>query len=128
MKRQVENCRVKRWDLLRNELKNLSAAEARYFLAAHSSCTLIDCRKPTEVALLRLPRGVNVDYLAYDFWDKISQLPKDGTYFVYCNSGRRSARACTLMKNGGFRSVYNLSGGLREWVEVLGDEELLRGA
>lgn len=127
MDKPTENCQVRRWDLLRSELKNLNAAEARVFLANGSPATLIDCRKPTEVAELRLPRALNIDYLAYDFWEKVTQLPRDGVYFVYCNSGRRSARVCTLMKNGGFLSVYNLNCGLQEWVQTLGDEELEKG-
>jgi rhodanese-related sulfurtransferase len=31
---------------------------------------------------------------------------------VYCRSERRSIRSCRLMQNGGFKNIFNLSGGL----------------
>ena len=38
-------------------------------------------------------------------------------YFIYCRSSRRSVRACTLMRNGGFQELYNMDGGLAAWTE-----------
>ena len=60
-----------------------------------------------------------VNYLGDGFWDKIEQLDKSKDILIYCRSGRRSIRVCTLMKNGGFdpTKVYNLSGGILEWIE-----------
>ena len=50
--------------------------------------------------------------LGYDFLEIMDSLEKEGTYVVYCRTGRRSVRTCTLMKNAGFKNIYNLDGGL----------------
>lgn len=93
----------------------------------HPNALLIDCRQAHEFEMVRFPQAVNIDYLAYEFWEKISSLPKNQPYFVYCNTSRRSTRACTLMKNGGFSNVYNLEGGLKVWINEKGDDDLVRG-
>lgn len=119
-------CRVKRWDLLKAQLQNLKPAQVVAFLDQHPECTIIDCRRADEFLLIRFPSAINIDYLSHDFWARIEQLSPDHFYLVYCNTCRRSTRTCTLMKNGGFKQVYNLDGGLRDWVDQLGDDALIR--
>lgn len=41
---------------------------------------------------------------------------KDKPVFVYCRSGRRSAKASEILeKNMGIKKVYNLKGGIIDW-------------
>jgi rhodanese-related sulfurtransferase len=120
-------CKIKRWDLLKARLQNVKSKEAIELLSAYPGMMVIDCRQPKEYAMVRLPQALNVDYLGAAFWEHLRKLPKDEPYLVYCNTCRRSTRACTLMKNGGFEKVYNLDGGLKAWIEECGDGELLRG-
>ena len=127
MENNNDSCKLKRWDLLKARLNNLGPRDAQQFLQAHPNCLILDCRKPEEFVQVRFPTAVNIDYLAYDFWDKMKELDPEQPILVYCNTSRRSIRACTLMKNGGFRATYNLRGGLREWVDTLGDTDLARG-
>ena len=49
------------------------------------------------------------------FKEKIRKMDKSKTYLVYCRSGRRSARACRILTQNGFESVYNLKGGFLAW-------------
>ena len=121
-----DNCNVRRWDLLKSKLNNVPVEQYEQFIAEHPDAVLIDCRKPEEHETVRIPNSLHYDYLSHDFWDRLEQLPKDKTYLVYCNTCRRSIRSCTLMQNGGFQNVYNLDGGLREWVEQKGDTGLIR--
>ena len=120
-------CNVRRWDLLKSQLQNLKIGEVEQFLQSHPDALLIDCRQSHEFNMVRFPQAIHLDYLAYEFWEKISALPKDGVYLLYCNTCRRSTRACTLMKNGGFPHLYNLDGGLKAWIEEKGDSALVRG-
>jgi rhodanese-related sulfurtransferase len=122
-----EDCKIKRWDLLKTQLHNVKAQEAIELLAAHPSMMVIDCRQPKEYAMVRLPQAENIDYLEATFWEQLRDLPREEPYLVYCNTCRRSTRACTLMKNGGFEKVYNLDGGLQSWIEECGDGGLVRG-
>ncbi len=122
-----DECKLKRWDLLKTRLQNVKAKEAMDLLAAHPAMMVIDCRQPKEYVMVRLPQAVNIDYLEAAFWEYLRELPKEEPYLVYCNTCRRSTRACTLMENGGFEKVYNLDGGLKAWIEECGDGALLRG-
>ncbi len=36
-------------------------------------------------------------------------------YLVYCRSGRRSVRACTLMRNAGIKRLIHLDGGINAY-------------
>ena len=41
---------------------------------------------------------------------------KDRNVVVYCASGKRSARACGIRKNKGLKALYNIEGGIRQWM------------
>jgi len=79
---------------------------------------IIDVRTAQEFATGHIENAINISYLADDFWDQIEQLSPSKHIFVYCRSGRRSIRTCTLMRNGGFdnNKLFNLEGGYPLWV------------
>ncbi|MEZ4984054.1 MAG: rhodanese-like domain-containing protein [Saprospiraceae bacterium] len=117
----ADQCNIKRWDLLKGRLKNVPATSFSDWWAAHPTVLLIDCRRADEHQAVHLEGSVNIDYLAYSFWDEIEKLPRDGCYLLYCNTSRRSTRACTLMQNAGYEQTFNLDGGLKAWKEKVGD-------
>lgn len=49
--------------------------------------------------------------------DHLNEIPKDKTVVFICRSGARSARATALAQANGFKSVYNLKGGMILWNE-----------
>jgi rhodanese-related sulfurtransferase len=48
----------------------------------------------------------------------IGDLPKDETIVFVCRSGGRSARATAFALENGFKSVYNMKGGMLRWNEL----------
>ena len=52
---------------------------------------VIDVRTPGEFAEGHLDGAVNLDLEGGVFEQQFSKLSKDGTYSIYCRSGRRSA-------------------------------------
>ena len=42
------------------------------------------------------------------------KLAKETKLYIYCQSGGRSARACSVLENMGYTNVYNL-GGIMNW-------------
>ena len=77
---------------------------------------IIDVRTPKEFEEFRIPNSVNIDfYDPQNFIKKITPLNKEGSYFLYCKSGVRSYNSCTIMKDMGFKNVYNLVGGILDW-------------
>ena len=49
---------------------------------------------------------------------KTSELNTDHDIIFYCRSGARSAQACYYMQQNGFERVYNLRGGIMDWVRT----------
>jgi rhodanese-related sulfurtransferase len=86
---------------------------------------ILDVRTPEEFALNYIKGALNIDVKALDFKEKIEKLDKNSTYLAYCKGGVRSAMAMNLMKEQGFKQVYNLGGGLMKWQE---EKQPLEGA
>lgn len=114
MEPQDNTCNIHRWDILKRELTHLEPDEFLRKLASLSDYTLLDVRTPKEFALGSLPHALNMDFLGDDFWDIFERIDKERPVLVFCRSSRRSIRTAMFMKNGGFREVYNLEGGLNK--------------
>jgi thioredoxin len=56
-----------------------------------------------------------MDIQALDFLEKVANLDKEKTVFVYCLSGGRSSAAAQQLQSLGFQSVVNLQGGILAW-------------
>ena len=50
-----------------------------------------------------------------EFLEKVNMIDKNNKIFVYCHSGVRSYNACKILEQLGFKTVYNLIGGISEW-------------
>jgi rhodanese-related sulfurtransferase len=111
------HCPPRRWDLLKRQLDNLSPQIFREQMGLEG-IQLLDVRTREEFEKGHLVGARNLDYLGDGFLDELEALPHDHTYLVYCRTGRRSVRTCTLMRNAGFRKVYHLDGGLLAWEET----------
>lgn len=92
---------------------------------------LIDVRSKEEYAEAHISGAINIDVNSEDFRAQIDSLDKEKAFFIYCKSGKRSSRAADLMKDAGFRELYNLEGGISEWRErnfpVIKKEKLREG-
>ncbi len=73
---------------------------------------VLDVRTPEEIQEGHLPNAIAYDFKAPGFESKLATLPRDRAYLVYCRSGGRSARTVEMMKNLGFREVYEMKGGI----------------
>ncbi len=118
-----QTCKTPRWRMLKSQLNNISSAEFAIASKAMDS-VIIDVRTEKEFIFGHIPNAINIDYMSDDFWDKIELLDASKKYFIYCRSGRRSIRVCTLMRNGGFDNgkVFNLDLGFKDWLEVYPSE------
>ncbi|NJC27531.1 rhodanese-like domain-containing protein [Neolewinella antarctica] len=108
-------CPIPRWQLLKRELVNVSPQEFDRLRESAPAGTLIDVRAPTEYAAYHLDGAVNLNYLGPDFLEEMDELDATAQYLVYCRSGRRSVRACTLMRNAGFTNLIHLDGGINAY-------------
>jgi len=84
-------------------------------MRADADTVVLDVRTPGEFNEGYVPNAILIDINGADFASKVDELEKDKTYLVYCRSGMRSMRACSLMAGKGFDKLYNLEGGYIAW-------------
>lgn len=82
---------------------------------ADQSVTIIDVRTPEEYAAGHIPGAVNINVQSDTFAQAIQQYNKKKPIYIYCQSGRRSAKASEQMKAMGFKKITDLNGGYKNW-------------
>lgn len=110
-------CPIPRWQLLKQQLRNVGPAEFDQLRAHAPAGTVIDVRSESEFVAYHLEGAINYNYLGPDFLEQMEALDPDTEYLVYCRSGRRSVRACTLMRNAGITKLIHLDGGINAYQE-----------
>jgi rhodanese-related sulfurtransferase len=78
---------------------------------------LIDVRTPEEYLCACIPGSLNINMQGKLFEERIRKLDKNKNYFLYCGTGVRSFAAMEIMKKAGFTKLFDLEGGLTNWVK-----------
>ena len=95
--------------------QDLGATEFQTALSAESTAQILDVRTAGEFQNGHIEGAINADVSSAGFQQIASSLNKDETVFVYCLSGARSASAAGMLKEMGFKSIVNLTGGMLAW-------------
>lgn len=99
-----------------DKMINLSESEWVKLHDESEESVIIDVRTDDEFSTGYIEGAVNIDfYMVNKFISEIDKLDKSKSYFIYCKSGARSGQTCELMKQKGFKKVYNLEGGILGW-------------
>lgn len=96
-------------------VKTVAAADFEKKAAAVKDKIILDVRTAEEYKEGHLPGASQIDYYGTDFKSQVSKLDKSKPIFVYCKGGGRSASSCEILKDLGFKEVYNLQGGITDW-------------
>ncbi len=84
---------------------------------SEENVVVLDVRTYEEFTQSHIPDALNIDVKGDHFNADVSALDKSKSYAVYCRSGVRSALASEVMAQIGIANVYNLAGGIMEWLE-----------
>jgi glyoxylase-like metal-dependent hydrolase (beta-lactamase superfamily II)/rhodanese-related sulfurtransferase len=87
--------------------------ELNHLLEEDSMLTLLDVRRPAEFKAGHVPHAKNAE-LAH-LGDLTGDIDKTERVAVMCQSGYRSATACSLLQKLGFTNVSNVVGGMSAW-------------
>ncbi len=99
---------------IKKAFEDLNGLQFKQKFEQTPNAVLLDVRSQSEYLSGNIPGASNIDIMSYEFQDKIAALDKNKTYFIYCRSGNRSAQACNIMSEMGFKT-YNLAGGIGAW-------------
>ena len=95
------------------ELERLLAERS----AGNRDFDLLDVREPGEHAIVSIPGAVLMPRAGILSGE---QLPGRGReLYVHCKSGGRSAEVTAFLRDQGYRDVYNVAGGILEWVREI---------
>jgi|SRR5450830_125029 len=95
-----------------NGYKEIDAATL-FEMMANEPLTLVDVRNDDEVARGIIPGALHIQLATipanYEVLDQQKSL------VFYCHSGIRSGQASAFLASKGYKSVYNLQGGILAW-------------
>ncbi|MDB2442471.1 rhodanese-like domain-containing protein [Flavobacteriales bacterium] len=96
-------------------MKNLSKESWKKALIENENSVLLDVRTPQECQAGMQENAIQLNFLdPVEFMAGIESLDKNNDYYVYCRSGARSSKACSLLNQKGF-TTFNLLGGMLDW-------------
>jgi len=76
---------------------------------------LLDVRTKEECSESKIPGSLNIDYYSENFKNNLDKLNKNLNYYIYCRSGNRSGKTVVILREKGFKNVFNLEGGILAW-------------
>ena len=71
---------------------------------------LLDVRTPEEYEVSSLDGAINIPL--NELRTRMAEIPRDKRVLVFCQVGKKGYFAYKILKQSGFKDVYNLSGGL----------------
>lgn len=94
----------------------LITVEEMQTLSKLEGIQLVDIRTPSEFSQGYIDNAQNIDFWSPDFDERIETLDKTKPIIIYCKSGGRSAKCAVQLKAKGFGKIYDLKGGISQWM------------
>lgn len=91
-------------------IRLISAEELHQRVTGTTNLVLVDVRAPLEFQDSHIDGAVNIP--APDLRTRYTELDPDKPTVVMCSSGNRSSLAASILKQHGFKEVYNVAGGM----------------
>lgn len=98
--------------LLKEDVPEFNAKDA---YKERAKFQFIDAREKPEFAVSHIKNAVWVGYDDFDA-QRLNGIPKDQPIIVYCSVGARSEKITTKLIADGYSHIYNLYGGIFEWI------------
>lgn len=84
-------------------------------ILSEKNIQLIDVRTPEEFQQGHIKNAQNINIYDPDFEKEIQKFDKSKPVYVYCRSGNRSHSAAQVLAKNGFKTIYDLQGGIGAW-------------
>ncbi|RKQ30414.1 rhodanese-like domain-containing protein [Oceanobacillus halophilus] len=95
-------------------VKQIAPEEVAKRLRNGEDVTIVDVRESSEVATGKIPgaKHIPLGQLAL----RKSEIDKDQSYIITCQSGNRSKAACGILEALGYK-VEDMTGGMNNWTD-----------
>jgi rhodanese-related sulfurtransferase len=100
------------------QIETVSVDEFEKQCIATKNEQLIDVRTSLEYERSHIPGAKNINVRSSDFRSNIELLDKTKPVLIYCAAGPRSKSAAEIFREVGFKTIYELSGGINAWVRA----------
>ncbi len=91
----------------------IDVTEVKQKIDRGDNFVLIDVREPHEYKICNIP-GAKLIPLG-EFPKHVGEFDPEADIVIHCRSGMRSAKACAVLRNAGFKHVRNMAGGILAW-------------
>ncbi len=101
-----------------SQIENVTISAAADLVKNDKSIVVLDVRTPEEHAAGHIEGSVNINIAEDSFSEEAAKLDHDKTYIVHCAANvenGRTAKSLIIMKELGFKSLFNLEGGIVAW-------------
>ena len=103
--------------LINNESINQMNSDELIEFIELNDAILVDVRTEDEYNSGYIENSLNIDYFSNAFSVNADKLDKSTPIILYCRSGKRSSMSANKISKLGFKEIYNLEGGILEWIE-----------
>lgn len=83
-----------------------------------NSVIILDIRTGYDYRTGHIPGAINLDFFGNDFEEKLLALPSDKPILVYCQSGKRSIQAVSLLRAEGYPYILHYPEGFSAWLSA----------
>ncbi|MFV8360334.1 thioredoxin domain-containing protein [Flavobacterium sp. LS1P3] len=97
------------------EIKTIDSKAFAEKMTATPNPQILDVRTPEEFTSDHIDNAKNINWLGTTFVSDVEKLDKSQPVFVYCKSGGRSQKAAEKLNELGFKTIYQLDGGILKW-------------
>ena len=100
-------------------LKDITVEDAYNLIqnnAENQNFIILDIRTKEEYESGNIKNSTMIDFYSDTFENKLDKLDKNKIYLIYCRTGRRTGLTMDLMEELGFLEVYNMIGGINQWI------------
>lgn len=91
----------------------LTVLEQEEFRRGYRKAQLIDVREPNEFESGHILGARNIPLTQLKM--RLKELRKDQPIYLYCQGSSRSGRAAQILYKNGYRDLYQLKGGYKNW-------------
>jgi len=94
---------------------DIAPRDVKQLIDAGADFVLVDVREPHEYQICKIDKAKLIPL--GDLPKRLDELDKNADIVMHCKMGGRSAKACDLLRAGGFTKVRNMTGGILAWAD-----------